>query len=251
VAIAFRADGGYNSAVAATSSVSVALTVPTNVTGDLLIMWATVVDPTAVTATTPSGWASYTSFTSNLDDVSTPLKTTVSVFYRYASSEPATYTVSASGITNTSGFSGIEGNIRSYSGTAASSPFNSNAHVLTCSGSPSVNTVPALSETFVSGELYVVIAFGQDPTGSNPVLTNSSFSPATTSADFYTNGGGYFNCYNIADYAPSGPGAPGSMAITWPTTLTSVNDAFALAFTVKPLPPSSSVPFGSNVIWSG
>lgn len=229
MAIAFKADGGYNNAGQVTGTATVTLTVPTNTNGDLLIMFASSLDSTsAKNITTPAGWTSYTSIASNGDSLG-PFFTKLHIFYRYASSEPGTYNVTCSGMAGGAA-SGIEGNIRSYSGASGpfgvGNPFNSNNSVITTNAGKTTSTVPAFTETFDPGELYVVIGLGQLG-GTNPSVSN--YNPATSDSFFNA---GNFNSYNIADYSPSS--SPGSMVLTWSSTLGGVNDAIALAFTLLP-----------------
>jgi hypothetical protein len=127
--------------------------------------------------TTPAGFTSAGSTGAALDGgtgfVNTYLYWKVAVS---ADTSASSYNVSY----NTGGtFGDIAGNIRAYHGTAASSPINSSAFVLT-SGTVQTNVVPALTETFASGEIYVGCA-ATDINLGNPTTTptlSHTFGPA-------------------------------------------------------------------------
>ncbi len=170
MAISFVADGGWNGS----GTSPVALTVPaTAADGDLLLMFGTIITTGGVsgTLTTPAGW-NFVVLTGGGDDGSGDI-TNVSLYYRIASSEPGSYNLAY----NTGGtFASVEGNIRAYRGTGTvGSPINSTATVITA-GSSTTNIVPALTETFVSGEWYVGASIynqqAADSTAQSPTLSN-------------------------------------------------------------------------------
>jgi hypothetical protein len=133
------------------------------------------------TITTPTGWTLQASTGAALDGGTAYVNTYL--FYRVASSEPASYNVAY----NTGGtFNDIAGNIRGYRGTATTSPINSSATVLTAANQ-ATNTVPALTETFVSGEWYVGCSstdVNVDVSSTSPVL-NNVFDPTPFQILFY------------------------------------------------------------------
>lgn len=199
MAIAFIADGGYND----NGTTTVVLTKPAGVvSGNLLVAFVSVVDSNATsTVTTLAGWTLIVG----------PQRTTTATgsafnalyaFYKVAGgSEPATYTWT--GVDGTGLLTGLDGNIRAYSGTATSGTIiNFATGAVGTSGSAVVPTFSG-HETFVSGEMYVGAAVDLNNTiasSTTPTLTNT-FSNA-----------GFFSGYFIGNVLPGS--TPGTETFT-------------------------------------
>jgi hypothetical protein len=217
-AIAYVSSGGYGSG--ASGATSVALTAPTGlVSGELEIAFVTIQDNKGTsTVATLSGWTPITSVSGFDSGAATGL--VQYAFWKVAGvSEPATYTftgTAGSGATVT----GMDGVIVAFSGTATTSPINSFASKYQAPATHTV-TVPALSETFVSGEWYVgnsIDPLNNLPTAS-PTLSNT-----------YSNAGSY-ESYYTGSYAPGS--TPGTEVYTY--GLNNYGQS-AIGFTI--LPPS-------------
>lgn len=200
MAIAFVADGGYNS-----GTTSVALTVPAGVSANDS-MWAGVTAKSKTsggnTVTAPSGWNAVT-HTGDVSDSSSFFNNLFIFFKIASSSEPASYTFTMPASTSP----GIDGNIRDYTGTRyIGNPVNA----LAALGNPNAAslTLAAVVETFFQGELYVVFSrndIGAAFTSSSPALSHT----------FYNAGAAGLNAYEIGDLVPLA--APGAESITWAT----------------------------------
>jgi hypothetical protein len=219
-AIAFVAAGAHNTS----NTKSVALSTPAGIANNNLeIMTATIVDSNGLsTITTPSGWTLITY-------VATPTAVYSAymveyAFYRVAASEPASYTVSGVAGSGSTVY-GMAGDIRGYSGTATSSPVISYV-----SAANTGLTVPALSETFISGEWYVAAYYAlaeQNPTSVAPALSHlvdglgGNNGTASGAVSWY-----------LGDLVPSS--APGTQAFTLPNGSGQLNGQAAIGLSIKP-----------------
>lgn len=206
--IALRADGGYNEAFAA----SVTLTNPSGLTvGDCMLAFvSTRSDIVGQTIATPSGW---TYVNDDPGGVSGNWLRPY-LFAKVATSGDVsagslTFTATSAGAT----FNRTEGNIRAYSGTNASNCVNATA-LAPPSGNVANVVANAVSETFFSGEWYVVAAF--DP----PNSASTTYSPSLTDLLVTCNSGCSVHSgdtgYTIGDLIPSG--APAAETISGYTT---------------------------------
>jgi hypothetical protein len=189
MAIAFVAASAY-----ASGASNVVISKPAGTAnGNLLIAFVAVQDTGGTTRSsvnTLAGWTAIVNATSATNGGSF---TNIYAFWKVAASEPSTYTwvgTAGSGAT----ISGFDGMIRTYSGTATSSPINFSA-AAPIPGGGNV-TIPTFvgSETFVSGEWYVACCADSSnalPSATNPVLGNIA-----------SNAGVFDSFYN-ADYVPS------------------------------------------------
>jgi len=200
-AIAFVADGGYAQGSPATP------TAPAGVSlNDTIVICATVRTSTAGgTITTPAGFTVGVTTGSVTDGGGTFNNNYM--FYKTAaagdvtlSSGAGTYSIAY----NTGGSSpNVSADVRDYSGAATASQINSTATVL--GGNNSFVTIPALSETFVSGEWYV--ACSSDETAPAGTPTSSP-----TLSHVYNNAG-FLNSLFIGDLIPGS--SPAAETITY------------------------------------
>lgn len=194
MAITFVADGGY----ASSASSPVILTKPAGTNqNDLLVMFVNVQTTTSQgTISTPAGWALVASTGALSDGVGSVFNNTFLFTKLAGGSEPANYAVSY----NTGGtLNGLDGNIRGYRGASG---VNSSATIVTAS--PALTAiVPALIETFRSGEWYAACAVSE-------FNDTPSVSPALS--DTFSNAGAFCS-YFIGDLIPSS--APGAETFTY------------------------------------
>jgi hypothetical protein len=196
MAITFAGDG------AVTFGNPVVLSDPAGLSvGDTLLMVAVVTsDSTTPTIPTPAGWT----FVTNTGAGNSGDTSNAYLFYRIATSADvavATYSVSANAPGNT--YISISGFIRGYNGAdnvspingsiADDQPVNSTTHI-----------VPAVTETFASGELYFICDTSRDnihATSTSPALNNAN-----------NNNSGFIG-YSAGDLIPTG--APGTETFTY------------------------------------
>jgi hypothetical protein len=194
--ISFVGEGGYVNGTAT----SVTLNKPAGVVaGDMMIAFVSIVAAGVPTCSSP-GW---TLIGENARTVNGGF---ISSFYKIAgSSEPSTYV-----FTNGGSYVGTDGISRAFRGAVGINAY---------AGAQS-ETVPALSETFVSGEWYVACAVDYDhgpaPT-SSPALSNT----------FYNVGSGF--AYFSGSYIPTA--APGAEAFVWTT---GTSNKVSAGFTIHP-----------------
>jgi hypothetical protein len=126
----------------------------------------------------------------------------------------------------------LDGDIRLYSGTATTNPVN--LYSIKCEpGNINTITLPAVVETFVSGEWYVA--------GVSSIANDLPTSAAPTLSHVFTSTG--INAYEIGDLIPSG--APGTELFTYAA---STSWRVAAGVTIKPLGAATS---GSQLILTG
>jgi hypothetical protein len=227
-AIGNLANGGWAGSTSNSVSLNRGATIAS---GNLLIMFTSVQDSNGLsTIATPSGWTAIT------DVVSTAAYfggyVHLYAFYKVAGgSESSSYSVSASAGSGSTIY-GVDGDIRTYSNTATSIPII-NAYASTGNGPL---TVPALSETFVPGELYVGAAAAiadANPTTFTFPLSNV-FSRASTGNNSHDGSETYY----IGDTLPTA--APGSETYgAWNGVGLGSGQAAAIGFTILPVSAST------------
>src|SRR5208283_4788390 len=183
------------------------------VAGDTLVAFLEVEDEDGTsTITTLTGWTQIGS--SVLSPVNGAYYSKYYVFWKTATgSEPGSYTWSAG--TQGLNYVGIDGLISHFSGCNQANPINAFASV---SGDTGLLVVPALGETFVSGEVYVG-GYG-DQTNVLPTVTSPTLTTATSNT-------GNWSAFFVGYYSP------GSAAGAETYTTTSVY-AVGVGFTLKP-----------------
>jgi hypothetical protein len=212
-AITFVSDGGYT----ASGTSTVTLTKPAGTAlNDLEVMCVSVITNVSQgTITTPAGWTLVTS-TGAGDDGGGTFVNTYAFVKVAGGSEPANYAISY----NTGGtIAGMDGDIRDYSGTATSNPVNSFAAILTAANT-TTGVVPALTETFISGEWYVACATSKD---------NAIPATSPSLSHIYSNSG-FLQSYILGDLVPGS--APGAETFTYGAN---VPNRPALGLSIKPL----------------
>jgi hypothetical protein len=189
-AVSFVSDGGYGGGGGATATLSTPAGIAV---GDAMVMCVgTATSGSQGTISTPAGWTLIGS-TGAASDGGAPWYLNLYLFYRVANSTDAAGTTYGASYNTGGTLVSVEGNIRGYTGSAAA-PINSSAFVLT-SASNANNVVPALSETFVSGEMYFGCSASTHPdtvSFTSPVLSHIS-APMPYAISLY-----------MGDYVPGG-----------------------------------------------
>ena len=213
----FRSDGGYNYS---TGGAAVVLTKPPGTAvGDLLLMQIGIVAfNNSVTIPTPSGWNYITDVLPGINSFSGYHR--LYLFYRIATSadvSASTYTIAGAGT-----IVGLQGNIRGFYNTAQVNPINSFASTaITASQN---QTVPALSETFIPGELAVLVS-------TNGQQNGWAAFPSPYADSLYYNSG-FYDLLAIIDYAPTS--TPAAQVVSWAGSNNGVNDSVSIQLTIKP-----------------
>jgi len=192
--IAFVGAGTYT----ASGTASVSLTRNATIaSGDALIAVVSTQDKSGTsTVATLAGWTAVTHVVSPSNG---GFFSETYVFWKIAGgSEPSSYTWSAG--TQGTSYTGIDGVTVTYSGTASSSIINSFA---SATSTTTTLTIPALTETFQSGEVYIATATSS---------TNATVSTETPTLTQRFKNAGSDNSYYVGELTPAS--APGSEALT-------------------------------------
>jgi hypothetical protein len=148
-----------------TAVTSLAINVPTNANSDLLLLFVGENAGTNSTVNTPAGWTPMTG--SPWDNGGAA---GLAIFYRIASSEPASYTITLTAAAK------VTAAMLSYSGVSASAPFDGNAaESNTSANNTATPTTPSISVTASDVAVSVISTINTD--------AMSTVSPGTIRAD--------------------------------------------------------------------
>ena len=227
MAIAYITDDAY------ANGNPVSLAMPAGVVqGNLMIAFVAVQDDNGLSSVnTLAGWNFIGKVSSSAGSY-----VNLSAFWRIAGSGeagPYSWTATAGSGSN---IGGLDGMIWAFSGTAQTAPINNFAIKVGPNTSTTI-IIPALTETFQSGEWYIACVCDSN---------NTSYTSTTPTCTYYDATGGFWESFNIGAYAPVSSAA----AMTWTTTGTWSSAAVGIAVSILPpgtgasvIPPSTQIIF--------